>query len=111
MAVLSLLIDARGRSALHRAGFSWLAALSLPLWALHRRFWIGALALLPLSLAAHALANTAIEAVTADVDHQGLLALAWLLAQSLAAGAFANRLHAAWLAWRGYRLTATEARP
>lgn len=104
---LSIYIDHRGRSALHRSGFSWLAFLALPLWALHRRLWLVCLLSLPLTWALHGVANAAIE-LTHDEDAQGLLALAWLLGESAFMGWQANRFHEWLLGRRGFVMTATE---
>jgi hypothetical protein len=107
---LSLFIDARGRTVLHRSGFSWLAFVALPLWALHRRLWW----LVPLSLVGlawvHGAANWLMERFPSQ-DVQGALAALWLLGESWFMGRHANRLHLAWLRWRGYALTATEVAP
>ena len=40
MGRLRLYVDDRGRLAMNEAGFSWLAAISLPLWALQRRLYV-----------------------------------------------------------------------
>jgi hypothetical protein len=104
---LSIYIDGRGRSALHRSGFSWLAFIALPLWALQRRLWLVCLLSLALTWALHGVANAAIE-LTHDEDAQGLLALAWLLGESTFMGWQANRFHEWLLARRGYVMTATE---
>ena len=53
------------------------------------------------------MANEAIE-LTSSEDAQGLLALAWLFAESAFMGWQANRFHAWLLARRGYVMTATE---
>ncbi len=104
---LSVYINPRGESVLHRTGFSWLAMLAWPLWALHRRLWWVLLASLPLTFVAHTLANGAIGLVPGETA-QGSLALAWLIGWSVAAGRVANRLHRHLLERAGYRMTATE---
>ncbi len=106
-ALLSLYINPRGVSVLHRTGFSWLAVLAWPLWALHRRLWWVFLASLPLTLAAHTLANWAIGLVPGETA-QGALALAWLIGWSFVAGRCANGLHRRLLERAGYLMTATE---
>lgn len=107
---LSLFIDAGGRSALHRSGFSWLAFVGLPLWALHRRLWW----LVPLSLVGlawvHGAVNTLLELLP-STDGQGALAGLWLLGESWFVGRHANRLHLWLLQRRGFVLTATEIVP
>lgn len=107
MSRLSLYINARGESVLHRTGFSWLAAVAWPLWALHRRLWWVLLLSLPLTAALHTVVNGLIELVRGDTA-QGLLALLWLVGWSLAAGRWANALHRRLLEKGGYRMTATE---
>ena len=107
MAKLSLYIDPRGVSVLHRSGFSWLAAVAVPLWALHRRLWWTFLASLPLTMALHGLAGAAIEWLPGETA-QGAAALAWLLGWSWVAGRHANHWHRYLLERAGYRMTATE---
>jgi hypothetical protein len=92
---------------LHRTGFSWLAAVAWPLWALHRRLWWVLLLSLPLTLALHTFVNWAIGLVP-GVTPQGVLALAWVIGWSFAAGRWANALHERLLERAGYRMTATE---
>jgi hypothetical protein len=108
--MLSLYVDDSGRSSLHRSGFSWLAAIALPLWALHRRLWRTLIAVSLLSPFLHTLVGHLNERVPGQVA-QGLLALAWLLAWSLACGAMANRWHRHCLERAGYRVIATEPPP
>ncbi|EHR70066.1 Protein of unknown function (DUF2628) [Burkholderiales bacterium JOSHI_001] len=107
---LSLFIDARGRSVLHRSGFSWLAFIALPLWALHRRLWWLLIFSLPLLVGLHSGANMLMD-LLAPASVQGEVALSWVLFESWFMGAMANRAHWAWLRWRGYQLTATELAP
>lgn len=110
MVKLSLYIDARGRSVVHRTGFSWLAAIGLPLWALHRRLWWVLLASLPLTLAAHLLANALIGLVPGPTA-SSWSALAWMVGWSWAMGRWANRGHRHLLERAGYVMTATELPP
>ena len=107
MNALSLYINPRGASVLHRAGFSWLAALAWPLWALHRRLWWVLLASLPLTLGLHVAVNQAIGLVPGETA-QRMLALAWLIGWSFVSGRWANALHRSLLERAGYRMTATE---
>lgn len=110
MSALSLYIDARGASVVHRTGFSWLAALAWPLWALHRRLWWVLLASVPLTAGLHTAVNRAIELAPGE-SAQGLLALIWLIGWSFVAGRWANALHRHLLERAGYRMTATELAP
>jgi hypothetical protein len=105
MALLSLYIDPRGRVALHTQGFSWLAALGLPLFALRHRLWG--------TLAAAALL-TPWPWLVLDIAHEeapalvSTLGVAWLLLWSAVCGRFAPRWHRRSLERRGYRRFATE---
>lgn len=110
MAKLSLYIDTRGRTVLHRSGFSWLAALASPLFALHRRLWWTLLASLPATMALHSVINLSIEQLPGEVA-QGLAALGWLLGWSWACGRWANDWHRRLLRRAGYTMTATELPP
>lgn len=107
MARLSLHVDDAGRTALLRSGWSWLAALALPLWALHRQLWKTVLPLTVAVLLLHALVGVALEAAGDDTT-AGLIALAWLAAWSVACGVLANRAHAWLLGRAGYRMVAAE---
>jgi hypothetical protein len=110
MSTLSIFANDQGRTALHRSGWSWLAALSLPLWALRRNLWRTLAALLialPLLLVA---LDVVIKTIAAERT-QGWLALASVVAWSIACAALANRWHLRCLRRAGYRLIATEAQP
>ncbi|MEQ1684534.1 MAG: hypothetical protein ABL916_12860 [Burkholderiaceae bacterium] len=107
MSQLSIYIRPSGDSVLHRTGFSWLAMLAWPLWALHRRLWWVLLLSLPLTFGLHTVVNEAIELVPGETA-QGALALVWLTGWSLAAGRWANSLHKRLLERAGYLMTATE---
>ncbi len=107
MSRLSIYIGPSGESVLHRTGFSWLALLAWPLWALHRQAWWVLLVSVPLTTAAHAIANQAIGWVPGEAA-QGALALVWLIGWSVVAGRWANALHRRLLERAGYRMTATE---
>jgi hypothetical protein len=108
VAKLSLFMNPAGRVVVHRTGFSWLAALALPVWALHRRLYLAFLVLLPLTLLLHEGVAQLILWLTEDEAWVTLLGLVWLLAWSALAGRWANRAHRAWLERRGYAMTATE---
>lgn len=107
---LSLFINGQGRSVLHRSGFSWLAFVGLPLWALHRRLWWALPLTLLLPFALHTAANALLDLLP-STDAQGLLAIGWIAGESWAMGRWANRWHLRWLRWCGYQLTATELPP
>ena len=95
MGRLRLYVDDRGRLAMNEAGFSWLAAISLPLWALQRRLYVLAVAALVVS-----------TTVNLHLDPQAQ-AIAFVL-QFIAFGALANRLHRIYLERTGWRITAEE---
>lgn len=105
MGRLSLYTDDRGTCAMHESGFSWLAAISPPLWALRRRLYGLAAASLLLTLAVGV-------AATQWQWPTGIQTLLYGLMFGLD-GALANRLHR-WLLERGgWTVTAREpaARP
>lgn len=104
---LSLYIDAQGRSVLLRSGFSWLAWLALPLWALHRRLWLAALVAMPLTYGFWSAVNALAARLPGDTA-PGLAVIAICFVESWALGRLANRAHRAWLTHRGYVMTATE---
>jgi hypothetical protein len=110
MSTLSIFVNSQGRTALHRSGWSWLAVLSLPLWALRRNLWRTLAALLialPLLLAA---LDVAIKTIPGERT-QGWLALAAIVGWSISCGALANRWHLRCLHRAGYQMIATEAQP
>lgn len=98
MGRLRLYVDERGRLAMNEAGFSWLAAISLPLWALQRRLY--ALAVVAILLAA---------AINIWLDSRAQI-VAFVL-QFVAFGTLANRVHRTLLERRGWRVTAEEPAP
>ena len=108
VASLSLFMNPAGKVVVHRTGLSWLAALALPLWALHRRLHLAFVALLPLTLMLHNAVGDAILWATQDELPVALLALGWLVGWSVLAGRYANAVHRRWLQHRGYAMTATE---
>lgn len=107
MARLSLYVDARGRSALHRDGFTWLGGFLLPVWALTRRMWLT-------SFAAAILGTVINQVVVDSIGRLGettlatVLSIGWPILWIGACGALANRWHRIWLQRAGYRLIATE---
>lgn len=110
MSTLSIFANDQGRTALHCSGWSWLAALALPLWALRRNQWRTLIALLiglPPLLAA---LDVAIQTIPGELI-QACLALTSIVAWSIACGALANRWHLRCLHRAGYQLIATEAQP
>lgn len=104
---LSLYIDAQGRSVLLRSGFSRLAFVALPLWALHRRLWLAALLLLPLTYGFWWAVNQLLGLLPGDTA-PGLGVIGVFAVESWLVGRYANAAHRAWLRRRGYVMTATE---
>lgn len=95
MGRLRLYVDDRGRLAMNESGFSWLAAISLALWALQHRLY---------ALAVGALALSAGVNVWLDSSAQSIA----FVVQFVAFGALANRIHRAHLERTGWRVTAEE---
>lgn len=95
MGRLRLYMDERGRQAMNHPGFSWLAALSLPVWALQRQMYALALAGYVLSNVINVWLGTTAQAIA-------------FLLQFIAFGASANRLHRWYLERGGWRVTAEE---
>ena len=108
MSTLSIFANDQGRTALHRSGWSWLAALSLPLWALRRNLWRTLAALFIASPPLLVALDVVIKAIPGE-HTQGWLALALIVGWSIACAALANRWHLRCLRRAGYRLIATEA--
>ena len=92
---LRLYVDERGRLAMNHAGFSWLAAISLPIWALQRQLYLLAIVAFALSAAINHWLGETVGAIA-------------FVVQFIAFGAGANRLHRWWLERRGWRVTAEE---
>jgi hypothetical protein len=92
---LRLYVDDRGRLAMNHPGFSWLAAISLPVWALQRRLYALALAGFVLSSVINLWLGPTAQAIA-------------FVLQFVAFGALANRLHRWHLERGGWRVTAEE---
>ncbi len=95
MGRLRLYMNDRGRLAMSHPGFSWLAAISLPVWALQRRLYALGLAGFVLSIVINLWLGTTAQAIA-------------FVLQFVAFGAFANRLHRWHLERGGWRITAEE---
>jgi hypothetical protein len=95
MSRLCLYVDARGRLAMNHAGFSWLAAISLTVWALQRRLYALAVAAFVLSSAISFGLGTTAQAIA-------------FVLQFATFGAAANRLHRWHLERGGWHVTAQE---
>lgn len=103
MSRLQLFAHPDGRTVLHEHGFSWLAMLALPVWALQRGLRaLAALAMVGLLLPGPLL-------LMLGVPELATLACAWLL--MLSYGFLAPRLHAAWMRRSGWMVLAEEPLP
>jgi hypothetical protein len=109
MAKLSLYVHPQGQLILHRAGFSWLAAIHPFFWALHRRMWVTAIAGSFLLWLLYSWLGKAVALLPIDRRLAGLLAIGRILLYALIWGMFINRWHRKYLELRGFRLMATEA--
>ena len=107
MGRLSIYTHEDGRSAVHDDGFSWLAAMALPLWALQRRLYKTFFVMFLSLLVLHDRVGRALQHV-ADEALSGWLGLAWVMFISLLAGWLAGRWHRHVLCRAGYELSATE---
>ena len=103
MGRLSLYANAQGDTALHESGFSWMAAFSLPVWALQRQQRLLALVSLLLQL------SVGMATVQLGFSEAAQLALYGL--NLLASGFFAAPLLAWLLRRRGWMLSAVESPP
>lgn len=99
MSRIRLYVSDKGRCVLHTSGFSWLAGFLPAIWAFRRRLFGVAI----LSLVYSIVLNLLILPLGAGVQ---MLVVA---AQVAVFGALANRLHAAVLERRGWRVTAEES--
>ena len=107
MAILSIYMNSAGKVALHYTGFSWLAALSLPLWALHRHLYTTAMILVPLTLIINSLVLWFIDLLPNEI-FAAILGLTFLCMEAFVAGRYANHWHRVVLRRRGYIMTSTE---
>ena len=102
----SIYADRSGRLALHRSGFSWIAALYPPLWAVPRRLWLACLGWLAISLSAKALLLVLLFHLPLLGAGAGGIYLGAVLIERCVLGRFANSFHRWWLQRRGYVLIA-----
>jgi hypothetical protein len=102
-----LYADCSGRLAMHCSGFSWIAALYPPLWAVPRRLWLACLGWLAISLSGKALLLAVLfhlPLLGAGVG--GSIYLGAVLIERWVLGRFANSFHRWWLQRHGYVLIA-----
>lgn len=100
MAKLAIYMNEAGQSVVHRTGFSWVAAIVLPIWALQHRLYKTCVA----TLVINALLPQA-YALMPMVFQIGLA-----LFQVLGAGFGANLYHRIVLEHSGYFMTSAEPR-
>ena len=103
MGRLSLYADAQGRTALHESGFSWMAAFSLPVWALQRQQRLLAVVILVVQLG--------LGMVVAQLGLAEGTQLALFVLNVLANGFLAAPLQAWLLRRRGWVRSAEEPPP
>ena len=116
----SIYADRSGRLTLHCSGFSWIAALYPPLWAVPRRLWLACLGWLAISLSAKALLLALLFQLPLLGAAGGIYIGAILIERWAASGIylgailierwvlwrFANSFHRWWLQRHGYVLIA-----
>jgi hypothetical protein len=103
----SIYADRSGRLALHCTGFSWIAALFPPLWAVPRRLWLACLGWLVIGLSAKALLLTLLFHLPGLGRGAAIgIYLGAVLIEYWALGRFANPFHGWWLQRHGYVLIA-----
>jgi Protein of unknown function (DUF2628) len=107
MARLAIYMHACGDSVAYRSGFSWLAALALPVWALRKRLYKTALVALLVQLALNASAPRLGELFDSDIT-KAIVGLLYLGVYWLIPGWLASRWHRRVLEQTGYFQVAVE---
>ena len=105
MAKLAIYMNEAGQSALHRTGFSWMAAIVPPIWALQHHLYKTCVATFVIST----LVNPTI-ALVPDGPPRTAVQIGWALFQLLGAGFGANLYHRIVLERSGYFMTSAEPR-
>lgn len=90
-----LYVNDRGDCVVHDNGFSWFAAIAMPIWALHKRLYLFAVIMVVVGGTIN---------LYADQDTQLVL----FVVQFVLYGWLANRVHRWLLERRGWRVTAEE---
>jgi len=108
----SIYADRSGHLVLHCTGFSWIAAIFPPMWAVPRRLWLPCLGWLAVSLGAKALLLTLLSylPILRAAGVVGIY-LGVVLVEYWALGRFANPFHRWWLQRNGYFLVAAPLPP
>ena len=105
MAKLAIYMNEAGKSALHRTGFSWMAAIVPPIWALQYRLYKTCLATIVINI----LLSQMIALLPSGAPQTGAQ-ICWCLFQVLGAGFGANSYHRVVLEHSGYFMTSAEPR-
>jgi Protein of unknown function (DUF2628) len=103
MAKLAIYTNEAGNSVLHRTGFSWMAAIIPPVWALQHRLYRTAIA----AFALNAFLIEASALIPAGAPFYGFQ-IGWLLLQTSVAGFGANLYYGIVLERSGYFVTSAE---
>ena len=107
MAQLRIYMHESGDCVLHRSGFSWLAAIALPIWAFSKGLYRTALVALVVVIAASQLVPPMVDRIESETA-SGLVALGYVLAYWLVPGFYATRWHRRVLERTGYFVGADE---
>jgi len=110
MAKLAIYMHTSGDSVLHRSGFSLLAALALPVWALRQRLYKTAFVALLVQLLLMVLVPRLSAQLEGDMT-RAIAALLYLCLYWAVPGLFASWWHRHVLARTGYFLVAVEPPP
>lgn len=107
MARLAIYMNEAGQSVVHRAGFSWLAAVAVPVWALQHRLYKTAVLTFAMNLLAEATVVKWIELIPGQVLRTSVqlayYPLLWVLF-----GFGASAFHRMTLERAGYFMTSAE---
>jgi len=103
MATLAIYMNEAGDSVLHRTGFSWMAAIFPPIWALQHRLYKTFVAAIVVGAVV-----THVSALMPNGAPWVGLQIGWILFQLLGAGFGANLYHRAVLERSGYFMTSAE---
>jgi hypothetical protein len=103
MTRLAIYMNEAGDSVVHHVGFSWLAALVAPVWALQRRLYVTSV----VTLAINVFVNS-VGALIADETVRAVVWLASFVALCLIFGFGANVFHRLVLERTGYFMTSAE---
>lgn len=103
MGQLAIYMNDAGESALHRTGFSWVAAIAPPIWAFQHRLYKTFIAALAVGVF-----MTHANALMPNTAPWTGFRIGWILLQVLGAGFGANLYHRIVLEYSGYFMTSAE---